>query len=112
MSVLLFDEAPYEIINNRVKRKLIHTEKLMTVLVDFSEGPWQEPDPLHNHPHEQTSYVAEGELVFYCEGEPDKLLKAGDMFAVPPHKKHAIKLLSKTARLIDSFSPVREDFLK
>jgi hypothetical protein len=33
------------------------------------------------------------------------------MFAVPSGKKHAIQLLSPTARLIDSFNPVREDFL-
>ncbi len=112
MSVLLFDETPYEIINNRVKRKLIHTENLMTVVVDFSEGPWAEADPLHNHPHEQTTFIAEGEVIFYFEGEPEQRLKAGDMVAVSPYVKHAIKLVSPTARLIDSFNPVREDFLK
>ncbi len=112
MSVLLFDKTPYEIINNRVKRKLIHTENLMTVVVDFSEGPWAEADPLHNHPHEQTTFIAEGEVIFYFEGEPEQRLKAGDMVAVRPYVKHAIKLVSPTARLVDSFNPVREDFLK
>ncbi|MCK3685465.1 cupin domain-containing protein [Maribellus sp. YY47] len=112
MAVLKFDETAYEIINERVKRKIIHTENLMTVMVDFSGGPWPEADPLHNHPHEQTTFIAEGEVVFYLEGEPEQRLKAGDMVAVPPHVKHAIKLVSPTARLIDSFNPVREDFLK
>ncbi|WP_167618430.1 cupin domain-containing protein [Maribellus sediminis] len=112
MSILKFDEVPYEQVNERVKRKLIHTENLMTVIVDFEGGPWPDTDPPHNHPHEQTSYIAEGEIVFYCEGEPDQAMKAGDMFAVPPYKMHSIKLLSKTARLVDSFNPVREDFLK
>lgn len=112
MGVLKFDEVPYEKVNERVKRKLIHTDGLMTVIVDFEEGPWPEPDPLHNHLHEQTSYVAEGEIIFYCEGEPDQHLTAGDMFAVPSYKMHSIRLLSKTARLVDSFNPVREDFLK
>lgn len=112
MAVLKFDETVYEIINDRVKRKLIHTDNLMTVMVDFSGGPWPEADPLHNHPHEQTTFIAEGEVVFYFEGEPEQRLKAGDMVAVPPYVKHAIKLVSPTARLIDSFNPVREDFLK
>jgi quercetin dioxygenase-like cupin family protein len=112
MSILKFEETAYEIVNERVSRKLIHTNNLMTVIVDFSGGPWPEADPLHNHPHEQTSYVADGEVIFYCEGEPEQHLKAGDMFAVPPFKYHAIKLLSKTARLVDSFNPLREDFLK
>ena len=83
----------------------------MTVLIDFSNGPWKEPEPPHSHPHEQTSYVAAGEIIFYCEGEKDQHLKTGDMFAVPSNKKHTIKLLTEKARLIDSFNPVREDFL-
>jgi len=112
MAIVKFDDVPFEVLNERMKRKIIYTENLMTVLVEFSGGPWSEADPFHNHPHEQTSYVADGEVIFYTEGEPERLMKAGDMIAIVPFKKHAIKLLSKTARLIDSFSPVREDFLK
>ena len=112
MAVLKFDDVDYTEVNKRTKRKLIHLEKLMMVIVDFTNGPWPDADPPHNHPHEQTSYVAEGEIIFYCEGESDRHLAAGDMFAVPPFKMHSIKLLSETARLVDSFTPVREDFLK
>lgn len=112
MSILKFDEVPYEIVNERLKRKLIHTENLMMVLADFSDGPWPEEDPLHNHPHEQITLVVNGEVIFYVEGEKEQLMKSGDMIAVPPFQKHAIKLISKTARLIDTFTPVREDFLK
>lgn len=112
MAIAKFDEINYTEVNSRTKRKLIHTNNLMTVIVDFTGGPWPKADPHHNHPHEQTSYVAEGEIIFYCEGEPDQHLTTGDMFAVPPYKMHSIKLLSKTARLVDSFNPIREDFLK
>ena len=112
MAILKFEEVNYTQVNERTKRKLIHTDNLMTVIVDFDGGPWPEADPMHNHPHEQTSYVAEGEVIFYCEGEADQHLVTGDMFAVPPLKMHSVKLLSKTARLVDSFNPVREDFLK
>ena len=112
MAIFKFDEVSYTKVNERTKRKLIHTDNLMTVIVDFDGGPWPEADPMHNHPHEQTSYVAEGEVIFYCEGEEDQHLAAGDMFAVPPYKMHSVKLLSKTARLVDSFNPIREDFLK
>ncbi len=111
MPVLKFDKTPYEKVKEGLERKIIHTKNLMTVLIDFSNGPWEEPDPPHSHPHEQISYVAEGEIIFYCEGEPDKHLKAGDMFAVPSGKMHSVKLLTKNVRLIDSFNPVREDFL-
>ncbi|NQU51355.1 MAG: cupin domain-containing protein [Bacteroidetes bacterium] len=111
MPVLQFNQVPYEIVKDGLQRKIIRTNNLMTVLIDFSNGPWEEPEPPHSHPHEQTSYVAEGEIIFYCEEEADQHLKAGDMFAVPSGKKHTIKLLTKNARLVDSFNPIREDFL-
>lgn len=111
MAVLQFDSVPYEKVKEGVQRKIIHTGDLMTVLIDFTNGPWEEPEPPHAHPHVQTSYVALGEIIFYCEGEPDQHLKAGDLFAVPSGKKHTIRLLTEKVRLVDSFNPVREDFL-
>ena len=91
---------------------LFYTSNLMTVIVDFTDGPWLEAEPFHSHTHEQTSYIAEGEVVFYCEGEPEEHLKPGDMFAVPSGKRHTIRLLSPTARLIDSFNPPRQEFIR
>ena len=111
MPVLKFDNVPYEIVKEGLKRKIINTDNLMTVLIDFSNGPWESPEPPHSHPHEQTSYVAEGEIIFYCEGEDDQHLKVGDMFAAPSGKKHTVRLLTKNVRLVDSFNPIRKDFL-
>ncbi len=111
MAILKFDETSFEQVKEGVQRKIIHTDHLMTVLIEFTNGPWDNPDPFHSHPHEQTSYVAEGEIVYYCEGEPEQHLKAGDMFLAPSGKQHTIKLLSSRARLIDSFTPIREEFL-
>ena len=112
MAVLKFDEVSYENVKEGLQRKIIHTENLMCVLIDFSNGPWEEPESPHFHPHEQTSYVAEGEIIFFCEDEPEQHLKAGDMYAIPSGKKHTIQLLSKSARLIDSFTPLRDEFLE
>lgn len=112
MATLLFDNVPYEKVRDGLQRKIIHTGKLMNVLIDFSDGPWNKPEPYHSHPHEQTSYVASGEILFFCEGEKEQRLKAGDMFAVPSGIKHTIQLLTKEVRLVDSFTPLREDFIK
>ena len=111
MPVLKFKESSTITVRKGLERKIIHTGDLMTVLLDFSDGPWKEKEPPHSHPHVQTSYIADGEIIFYCEGEPDEHLKEGDMFVVPSGKLHTIKLLTKTARLVDSFSPIREDFV-
>ena len=111
MAVLKEDEAHLTAVREGVHRRLLHVENLMMVVIDFDNGPWKEPDPLHHHVHEQTTYVAEGELIYFCEGEPDQHLKKGDMFCVPSGKRHAIQLLTKKATLVDSFNPIRKDFL-
>ncbi len=112
MPVIKSNEIKPEEIKPGVHRHFIHTHDLMTAVIDFDNGPWSEPEPPHHHVHEQTTYIAEGEIIFFCEGEPDQTLKSGDMFSVPSNKKHTIQLLSKRARLVDSFNPIREEFLK
>ncbi len=112
MPVLKADEAVVTTVKAGVQRRLIHTNELMMVVIDFNNGPWKDPDPSHNHVHEQTTYVVEGEIIFFCEGEPEQRLKPGDMFSVPSGKEHTIQLLTKTAKLIDSFTPLRKEFLK
>ena len=111
MPVLKSEGAKSTLVKDGVKRRLVHASNLMMVVIDFDKGPWSVPDPPHAHPHEQTTYVAEGEIIFFCEGEPDEKLSAGDMFWVPSNKSHTIQLLSKNAKLIDSFNPIREEFL-
>ncbi len=111
MPVLKSESAPTIEVKKGLKRKLIYTGDLMTAVLDFSNGPWDAPEPPHSHPHAQTTYIVSGEIIFYCEGEPDMHLGPGDMFYVPGGKEHTIKLLTPTARLVDNFSPIREDFL-
>lgn len=111
MPVIHADKAAVAQVKEGVTRYLIHEQQLMTVVIDFHNGPWEVPDPPHSHVHEQTTYVAAGEIIFVCEGEPDVRLKAGDMFSVPSNKRHTIQVLTKHVRLIDSFTPLRADFL-
>ena len=111
MSVLKFAESTPEAVRPGLERRNIYTSNLMTVIVDFSDGPWEDAEPFHSHAHEQTSYIASGEVIFYCEGEPERHLIPGDMFAVSSGKKHTIRLLTPSARLIDSFNPIRQEFI-
>ena len=93
-----------------VFRKFVHLENLMTAIIDFTNGPWAQPEPPHAHPHEQTTYVAKGELIDYI-GNEEYHLEEGDLFFVPSNVPHTVKILSKNVRLIDSFNPIRTDFL-
>lgn len=110
MGVLKQNQARKEIIAEKRTRYLTHTENLMMVVIDFDDGPTSGPDPPHSHPHEQVSYVASGEVLFFLEGVSTHL-GPGDMFTVPPDLPHSVQLLTDHVRLVDTFTPLREDFL-
>jgi len=69
------------------------------------------PDPPHSHPHEQITYVTEGELYLFRD-EKKHLLTSGDVFLVLSDLPHCVQTISRHLRLIDCFSPVQEDFIK
>lgn len=94
-------------------RRQAYTEHMMMTVVDFVNGPSPAAPP-HHHPHEQISCVAAGRVNFIIgEGENQTvdLLEPGDMVVVPPDAPHTVEPLSESARVIDCFYPVREDFL-
>ncbi len=110
-AVMHYGETQPDLFREGWQRRIVYAGKLMMVVIDVENGPWSEPDPPHSHPHEQIAYVAEGELLFICEGAEPQRLRAGDVYAIAPNKQHTIQLLSKRARLIDTFHPIREDFI-
>jgi quercetin dioxygenase-like cupin family protein len=110
MGILKRDEITPEVFGKGRTRYLAHTDNLMMVVADFSGGPAAEPDPPHSHPHEQITYVAEGEVYFFVDGKPVRV-GPGDVIAVPSDTPHNIQLLTERARLVDVFHPLRGDFL-
>jgi quercetin dioxygenase-like cupin family protein len=110
MSIVKQSQVAKQTIAEGRTRFLAQTDRLMTAVIDFSDGPTSEPDPPHSHPHEQVTYVAEGEINFYVEDEKHHLCQ-GDLFTVPGNLPHSVQLLTKKVRLVDTFTPIREDFL-
>jgi quercetin dioxygenase-like cupin family protein len=111
MTALKYAEMHKEKIREGAERRLAHTDNLMIVVVDFYDGPQEQPDPPHSHPHEQVSYVAEGEILLVMDDQQTRL-GTGDLFLVPSGKPHSIQQLTEHVRLVDCFTPIREDFLK
>jgi quercetin dioxygenase-like cupin family protein len=111
MPVLKDSETKTIKVAPHISRKHIHLNNIITAIVDFTDGPQAEPDPAHSHPHEQISYIAKGEIYVFINGEKTHL-KEGDMFAVAGGVPHCIQMLTREVRIIDSFTPIREDFLK
>lgn len=110
MTVLKYHEMPAAQMREGAERRMGHTDNLMIVVVDFRDGPKDKPDPLHSHPHEQVTYVAEGEVLFVMDGQQTHLIP-GDLVLVPSDKPHSIQQLTEHVRLVDCFTPIREDFL-
>jgi len=110
MNVSKISEANAFEVKLGLKRRILHTDHLMMVAFDFADGPAAQPDPPHTHPHEQVTYVAEVEVFFFV-GEESTSLVPGDMVAVTHDLPHRIQLITPTARLIDTFTPLRQDFL-
>lgn len=110
MTAIYQSKTARESIGEGRERYLSHTNDLMMVVIDFTDGPSEQPDPPHSHPHEQITYVAEGEVIFFLDQTPHNL-QAGDMICVPSNLPHTIQLLSEKVRLVDTFNPIREEFL-
>jgi len=105
------DQIIREKVSPDFERSIAHLENLMVVVCDFTNGPMKEQEPPHSHPHEQITYVAEGELELYKDNVMFNLVK-GDIILIPSGIPHCIRTLTPHVKLIDSFSPVRKDFLK
>jgi quercetin dioxygenase-like cupin family protein len=111
MTVVKSAATTPEVIAPGRTRYLAHTDALMVVVIDFEDGPSAIPDPPHHHPHQQVTYVAAGEVYFFIDGQPHHL-EPGDLITVQPDVPHSIQLLSTHVRLVDTFTPIRADFLK
>lgn len=103
-----YNDSKKEELGNGVSRKILaYNGNLMTVEVNFEKNAIGN---LHSHPHEQMTYVLEGEFVFKI-GNEEKIVKAGDVLYKQPNIEHGCLCLKK-GKLIDIFTPIREDFIK
>jgi quercetin dioxygenase-like cupin family protein len=110
MPVFKNDENKGDEIAPGVCRKIAYLDNMLTAIIEFTGGPMEEPEEPHSHPHEQISYVAEGSLFVFI-GDDKQELKEGDIFLIPSNVPHCIQTLSERVKLVDTFTPVREDFL-
>ncbi|WP_143873656.1 cupin domain-containing protein [Catenovulum sediminis] len=102
------EDVSIEDLGQGVTRQILgYNEELMVVKVWFDTGA---EGYVHSHPHSQVTYVESGEFDVNVGGEI-KQLKAGDSFYIPPYVEHGA-VCKRAGILLDTFSPVREDFLK
>lgn len=103
----LNETVKLEDLGQGVSRKIMsNSPALMAVEVSFEQGAQGMP---HEHPHEQITYVLSGEFEFMVSGVK-QIVKTGDTIYMEPDCLHGAVCL-KAGKLLDIFTPIREDFL-
>ncbi len=83
----------------------VHTAKMTLGEVELAAGVVV---PLHQHPHDQFSYVLAGRVEFTV-GTEARVMEAGTCAVIPGGVLHGCRALTP-CRLLDTFAPAREDY--
>lgn len=90
-----------------VTRKVMgYQDSVMMCEITFETGA---KGNVHSHPHTQVTYIAEGKFEFTIDGETQIVTK-GDCVLMPPNAVHGTVCL-EAGKLVDVFTPKRDDFL-
>ena len=109
MQKISWSDIPVEQVNPKMKRQLIHGEKVMIAKMEFEDGfmvPW------HSHDNEQITEVQEGLLRFWFDDDEDNYLDivAGEAIIIPGNRRHKALMIGKV-RETDTFAPPRQDWI-
>jgi len=85
---------------------LAYCDDAMCAVHHFEKGA---SGVLHNHPHTQITYIADGVFEFEIDGEV-KTVSKGDTMLKQNGVVHGCKCLKKGV-LVDFFTPMRNDFV-
>ena len=100
-------EVKWESVDRGIVRQIMaYNDDLMMVKVKFETDA---VGSLHTHPHTQVTYVASGVFEFTI-GDDTKIVRVGDCVYMKPEIQHGCRCLEEGV-LIDTFSPMRKDFL-
>jgi len=103
-------EVELEVLKKGLSRKIVaYSDEIMMVEVNFTAGV--EFGDLHAHPdHEQVTYVKSGRFKFTI-GDETKVVGPGDTLYMEKDIPHGAECL-ESGVLLDTFTPMRADFLK
>jgi quercetin dioxygenase-like cupin family protein len=100
------EAAPPEVINPKMKRRMVWGERLMAALIEFKAGAVV---PTHQHENEQLTYCLSGTMRFTF---PDReiTLRGGEVLLIPGNLPHGAEMLDEVVEM-DFFSPPRQDWI-
>ena len=105
MSLVRLNTVPVKEIFPGIRARVVHTERTSQSFVEIDAGS---SFPQHQHPHEQTVNVLEGELEINVGSETYRLVP-GQVLVIPPDVPHSGTALTN-CRVLDVFAPTRDDY--
>jgi len=88
------------------RARFVHAEHMTLAFWHIEAGAAM---PTHTHPHEQVSVVQEGRFELILDGET-RVVEPGVVAVMPAGVPHGGVAITE-CRIVDSFHPVREDYL-
>ena len=101
----LSEREPKELLPGIIARTF-WGQKMLAAVVDLNP---ETVLPMHSHPHEQLGVVIEGEIELTI-GSEVKTLKPGEVYLIPGDVEHGAKTFAHPVKVMDVFSPVREEY--
>lgn len=89
-----------------INAKTFWGENMLAAVVDLDPNVHL---PRHSHPHEQLGIVIEGEIEFIIADEK-KVLGPGEVYVIPGDVEHEARTFDDPVKVLDVFSPVREEY--
>jgi quercetin dioxygenase-like cupin family protein len=106
MAFIDWATVPTQSLAPGVRIRTPHGERLMLSLLEIDAGAVIPP---HAHPHEQAGLVLDGQLELIIDGA-SRTLSPGEAYIVPGNVTHSARAVGGSCRVIDVFSPIREDY--
>ena len=105
--VIRYADVPAIELTPSIKANIVSAENITLSFVSAEPNVSLTP---HRHENEQMLIVLDGAIDFIIEGKQYKVEK-GDVVVLPSNTEHGAYFSDKGARVIDIFSPPRQDFV-
>jgi quercetin dioxygenase-like cupin family protein len=99
------NDIPLKHLISGIAGRYVHGDQCTMGIVEIEKGSVL---PLHHHPHEQLTYILEGELEMTIGGETINL-RQGDYFVIHSNVPHSA-VANVACKVMDVFAPVREEY--
>jgi quercetin dioxygenase-like cupin family protein len=86
-------KAPAQVVRNIMERHDQSGVPGKEIVIGTATLPAGSSIGFHTHPGDESGYVLKGSVILKTQGQPDRVLKAGDSFFIPRGAVHSVVAL-------------------